>query len=277
MSRERSSQEAAGGTIHPGIEFQSGYVQQRRISLWLPPGYDSETDQRYPVIYAHDGQNLFDPQTAFVGVDWGMHLAMGRLVAKGTVRKALIVGIWNSPARYREYDPQKAFEDYLSRQEQTAYAGEHGQPVSDLYLQFIVRELKPYIDSRYRTLPARNDTLMIGSSMGGMISAYALCEYPEVFGGIACLSTHWPAVNGRMAAYLADRLPDPQGRRLYFDYGTATLDGQYEPFQLQVDEVLRQRGYAQGDQWVTRKFTGEDHSEQAWRRRVDIPLQFLLK
>jgi len=277
MSRESNSQDEECGTVHSLSGFPSEYVQPRHISLWLPPGYDTETDQRYPVIYAHDGQNLFDPQTAFVGVDWGMHLAMGRLLARGTVRKALIVGIWNSPARYREYDPQKVFEDYLSRQEQAVYVREHGQPSSDSYLQYIVRELKPFIDSRYRTLPARVDTFIIGSSMGGMISAYALCEYPEIFGGAACLSTHWPAVKGRMVDYLADRLPDPHAHRLYFDYGTETIDAPYEAFQLKVDEILRRRGFIEGEHWVTRKFSGDDHSERAWRRRVDIPLKFLLK
>jgi predicted alpha/beta superfamily hydrolase len=149
--------------------------------------------------------------------------------------------------------------------------------LGDPYLKFIVQELKPFIDSSYWTLPAMADTFLMGSSMGGMVSAYALCEYPEVFGGAACLSTHWPAVQGKMANYLADRLPDPQSHRLYFDYGTETVDAQYEPFQRVVDDVLRAKGYVEGNDWVTRKFCGEDHSEQAWRRRVDIPLRFLLK
>ncbi len=277
MLREHNNQETENGKVHFRAGFQSAYVQQRPVSVWLPPGYDSENGRQYRVIYAHDGQNLFDPRTSFAGVDWGLHRAMSRLLAKEEGKDTLIVGIWNTPARYREYDPQKVFERYLSRAEQAAYSREHGRPLSDLYLRFIVEELKPYIDSRYRTLPAMSDTFLLGSSMGGVVSAYALCEYPGVFGGAACLSTHWPTVNGRMIDYLADRLPVPGSRRLYFDYGTEGIDAQYGPLQQQVDKVLRRRGYIEGDHWVSRRFDGEDHSEQAWRRRVDIPLQFLLK
>ncbi len=277
MSREFNKQSMECGEILLFPEFQSKFIHRRNIILWLPPGSGTEKDQRFPVIYAHDGQNLFDPQTSFAGVDWGIHEAMGRLLAEGHVRKTLVVGIWNTPERYREYDPQKVFEEYLGPKEKSEYAREHGQPLADLYLKFIVQELKPFIDSSYRTLPAMADTFLMGSSMGGMISAYALCEYPEVFGGAACLSTHWPAGNGKMADYLAARLPDPQTHRLYFDYGTETVDAQYEPFQLKVDEVLRRRGYVEGSSWVTRKFCGEDHSERAWRRRIEIPLRFLLK
>ena len=258
-------------------DFQSEFVRPRNIMVWLPPGYGTEPDQAYRVLYAHDGQNLFDPKSSFVGVDWGLHAALCRLRSKGAVDDALVVGIWNTPDRYREYDPQKVFEEYLSPPQKIAYAKEYGRPLADLYLKFIVGELKPFIDRRYRTRPGMADTLLLGSSMGGLISAYGLCEYPEVFGAAACLSTHWPAVAGKMVDYLADRLPDPHRHRFYFDYGTETIDAQYEPFQQQVDAVLRARGYREGSDWVTRRFSGEDHSERAWRRRIDIPLRFLLK
>lgn len=258
-------------------DLPSEFVQPRNIVVWLPPGYDLEPGQRYRVLYAHDGQNLFDPQTSFAGVDWGLHEAMGRLQAAGAIQKTLVVGIWNTPKRYREFDPQRVFEEYLSRKERILYAKEHGRPLADNFLKFLVQELKPFIDRSFRTLPTRADTFLLGSSMGGMISAYALCEYPEVFGGAACLSTHWPAGQGRMLDYLAAHLPEPLTHRLYFDYGTETIDAQYEPLQLQVDAVLRQRGYIEGHNWVTGKFCGADHSEGAWRQRVDIPLTFLLQ
>jgi len=277
MNREVNSQIEDCGELQLIPNFPSEFVSPRNISLWLPPGYGSEPDQAYRVIYAHDGQNLFDPQTAFVGVDWGLDEALCRLLAAGDSDQTLVVGIWNSPERYREYDPQRVYSEYLTAPEQIAYAKQYGRPLADRYLKFIVKELKPFIDSHYRTLPAMSDTLLLGSSMGGLISAYALCEYPEVFGAAACLSTHWPAVKGRMADYLTDRLPDPQSHRFYFDYGTETIDAQYEPLQRQVDAVLRASGYRDGSNWLTRKFAGEDHSERAWRRRIDIPLSFLLK
>ena len=120
--------------------------------------------------------------------------------------------------------------------------------------------------------------------MGGLISMYALCEYPAVFGGAACLSTHWVGIfstennhiPAAFMAYLRTHLPDPATHRLYFDYGTETLDALYEPFQLQADSILREKGYSAAN-WQTLKFVGADHSERAWRTRLAIPLTFLMK
>lgn len=277
MVYECSSQPLAGGQVILLPDFPSELVRPRNIVVWLPPGYEREATQRYSVIYAHDGQNLFDPRTSFAGVDWGLDEALNRLLTSGEIRKTLVVGIWNTPKRYWEYDPQKVFERYLTPLEQAAYLQEFGRPISDRYLKFLVEELKPFIDRKYRTRPDRADTLLLGSSMGGLISLYALCEYPELFGGAGCLSTHWPAAGGKMAEYLATHLPSPASHRLYFDFGTETIDAQYEPYQQQVDLLLQNRGYQPDVDWMTRKFCGDDHSEMAWRRRVDIPLKFLLK
>jgi pimeloyl-ACP methyl ester carboxylesterase len=121
--------------------------------------------------------------------------------------------------------------------------------MSDEYLKFLVLELKPFIDGKYSTLPDRDNTFIAGSSMGGLISMYAICEYPAIFGGAACLSTHWPGIiemkdNPVPIAfldYLRRYLPDPSTHKIYFDYGTATLDAQYERYQLQVDGIMQPR------------------------------------
>jgi predicted alpha/beta superfamily hydrolase len=112
--------------------------------------------------------------------------------------------------------------------------------------------------------------------MGGLISLYALCEYPDVFGGAGCVSTHWPAGDGIVIDYMQTALPDPAAHRIYFDYGTETLDADYEPYQERADEVMQRAGYTEGANWITRKFPGADHSETAWRARVEISLRFLL-
>lgn len=112
--------------------------------------------------------------------------------------------------------------------------------------------------------------------MGGLISLYAASEYPDVFGGIGALSTHWPAGDGIVIDYLTAHLPDPRTHKLYFDYGTQTLDAGYEPYQRRMDAAMRAGGYTEGRNWITRKFEGAEHSERAWRERVDVPLQFLL-
>jgi enterochelin esterase-like enzyme len=154
---------------------------------------------------------------------------------------------------------------------------------SDNYLRFIVKELKPFIDSTFSTLPGREHTFIAGSSMGGLISMYAFCEYPLVFGGAACLSTHWPGIfsmeNNPVPTaffrYLQSALPAPDGRRIYFDYGTATLDALYPPLQQQADQVMKAKGYGPAN-WKTLEFRGEDHSENAWKKRLAIPVLFLI-
>lgn len=277
MGFESSSQPEVNGQLIEWPDFPSGLATSRKIVVWLPPGYRSDLNQRYAVLYAHDGQNLFDPRTAFAGVDWGLDQCLSRLLARGAIRPTMVVGVCNTPKRYQEYDPEKVFEQHLSPLEQAAYIREHGRPLADRYLKFLVEELKPFIDREYRTLSGRADTLLLGSSMGGLISLYAVCEYPEVFGAAGCLSTHWPALRGKMAAYLPAHLPCPQNHRLYFDFGTETIDTQYEPYQQQVDLLLQNRGYRRGLDWMSRKFDGDDHSERAWRRRLHIPLEFLLQ
>jgi predicted alpha/beta superfamily hydrolase len=147
---------------------------------------------------------------------------------------------------------------------------------SDAYLAFIVKELKPFIDAHYRTLPGMKNTSIMGSSMGGLISLYAIVEYPQVFGQAACLSTHWPASDGAVIHYVKSRLPDPATHRIYFDYGTRTLDAQYQPYQARMDAAMRARGYVEGSNWITLNFPGAEHSETSWAARVDVPLQFLL-
>jgi predicted alpha/beta superfamily hydrolase len=116
----------------------------------------------------------------------------------------------------------------------------------------------------------------MGSSAGAMISLYAISEHPDVFGGAACLSTHWPLGDGVLVEYFKDKLPDPATHRIYFDFGTETLDKNYEPYQLKMDAAMEHRGYRDGTNWITCKFKGAEHSEKAWRRRVHIPLEFLL-
>ena len=225
----------------------------------------------------HDGQNVFTNGTGYGGSTWETDRAMQKLLTTGAARPALIVGIWNTGmGRYPEYMPQKA----VSGDAVSIHQGGPAIPAADLrsnaYLKFMVEELKPHIDRTYRTRPEREHTFVMGSSMGGLISAYALCEYPQIFGGAGCVSTHWPTGDGAVIAYLARALPKPGAHKFWFDYGTATLDALYEPFQQRADAVMKVAGYTEGRDWITRKFEGAEHSEKSWRARVDQPLAFLL-
>ncbi len=263
------------GTIEQHADFASAFVDARNIDVWLPPGY-RESENRYAVLYMHDGQNLFDPTKSYIGVDWGVDEAMTALIDSHVVQPALVVGIWNTPKRVAEYMPLPWL-DGLTDNEVRDFRAEYGDPeASDQYLRFIVDELKPFIDQTYRTKSDRENTFIMGSSMGGLISLYAVTKYPEVFGGAGCVSTHWPIVGPLTLSYLEEKLSTPGRHQLYFDYGTETLDAEYEPYQLKVDSLLRSKGFSIETGWMTRRYEGDDHSERSWRRRVHVPLEMFL-
>lgn len=260
--------------LHPN--FASKFVAPRNVEVWLPPDYLTD-DKHYPVLYVQDGQNLFDPKAAFGGVDWGLDETMTRLIAAKRIRATIVVAIWNTPLRFQEYMPKKALTDDSTIVTGLASpATVAGPSLSDAYLRFMTTELKPFIDATYRTKRERDDTFLMGSSMGGLISLYAMNELPGIFGGAACLSTHWPAGNGAMLGYLKRGVAKAGDHKLYFDHGTATLDSLYAPLQEQVDAIFRARRYEDGDHFMSRVFEGADHSERSWRQRLDVPLIFLL-
>jgi predicted alpha/beta superfamily hydrolase len=260
------------GTFIRHANFASRFVAPRHIDIWLPPGYE-ENNRRCPVLYMHDGQNLFNPAESYTGVPWGVDEAIVQLSETGKITAPIVVGIWNTALRRQEYLPAKPFTLPAGQEmRQTLDDVYQGEPLSDEYLCFITEEVKAFVDATYRTQPEREATFIMGSSMGGLISLYALCEYPQVFAGAGCLSTHWPAGRELWVAYLRQGLPPPGRHTFYFDYGTEGLDAAYEQYQLQVDSVMRQAGYTEGSNWVTRKFPGDDHSESFWRKRVHIPL-----
>lgn len=262
--------------------FQSEFIQPRNVDVWLPEDYNPQNE--YAVLYMHDGQMLFDSTSTWNKQEWQVDEVAGRMQQEGSISNCLVVGVWNNGAyRHAEYFPQKPVQ-FLPEQIRAGLTAQNlkGNPMSDQYLLFLTKELKPYIDSHFSTKTDAANTLIMGSSMGGLISMYALCEYPEIFGGAACLSTHWVGTFERnepipeaFVTYLKHHLPDPATHRLYFDYGTETLDSLYEDYQLRVDEVLKEKGYTQLN-WMTKKFPGADHSEKAWASRLHIPLQFLL-
>lgn len=265
------------GSIERLTGLESRFVDARPIDVWLPPGYSA--DRRYAVLYMHDGQGLFDARVTWNHAAWNVHLALNRLMQAGAVQDTIVVGIPNNGIyRYSEYFPEKflpllpdaVHQDYVKH-------AQRGRPLADAYLRFIVEELKPAVDRRFATRTEAAGTFIMGSSMGGLISLYAISELPGVFGAAACLSTHWPAGDGATLAYLATHVPRSSTHRLYFDHGTATLDSLYGPYQEQADAILRRAGYRDGRNFSTRLFDGAEHSERAWRVRVEHPLMFLLK
>ncbi len=259
------------GNIIIHHKFQSEYVDPRNVEVWLPPGYNP--DMKYDVVYMHDGQNVFNPKTSYTGIAWEMDSTMIRLLEENKVRPAIVVGIWNTPMRFQEYMPNEPNEEIFRR---TKNQDGMAQIQSDNYLSFIVKELKPFIDQAYSTNSGPRSTFIMGSSMGGLISLYAIIKYPDVFGGAGCVSTHWPALDGVFIDFLEGNLPNPSTHKIYFDYGTVNLDSLYKPYQDRVNLIMEASGYESGKNWITIGFEGHDHNEAHWRDRLHHPTRFLL-
>lgn len=263
------------GSFARFASFASHYVAPRAIDIWLPPNYHC-SDRRFPVLYMHDGQNLFDPALSYSGVPWAVDHTIVWLAHEGRIAETIVVGIWNTPRRRREYMPQAPYRDVDRTMRAVLLAHSEGPPLSDAYLRFIAEELKPWVDAAYRTRPERAATMLMGSSMGGLISLYGVTRYPHVFGAAGCLSTHWPAGGSALTDYFARVLPAPGSHRFYFDFGTEGVDAPYEPYQHHFDNQLRAAGYQEGRDFQSLKFAGADHNEAAWRDRLHLPLTFLL-
>lgn len=275
------------GTLQRLENFTSAFVPSRHIDIWLPPQFN--VDQAYPVIYMHDGQMLFDANTTWNSQEWQVDEVAGKLIQQQTVSPFIVVAIWNGGEnRHSEYFPQKPFSAMPEPLQQQLYQSKRGesqllftkQVYSDAYLKFIVTELMPVIETKYRV--KADSSYLMGSSMGGLISWYGLLEYPDKFAGAACLSTHWPgdftAENNPIPAYFQQYIKQNINKltkqKLYFDYGTATLDAWYPPLQAEIDNLLTHSYPMQF--WTSKLFTGADHSESAWAARLDQPLRFLL-
>lgn len=281
----------SSGTIERIDSFQSKFVTPRNVDVWLPDGYDRA--KKYAVLYMHDGQMLFDSAITWNKQCWQVDETVARLIAQKKIEPYIVVGIWNGGStRHPDYFPQKPFDglNQTDKDQITRELQEKGrttiafQPVSDNYLKFLVDELKPYIDKQYSTRSDAAHTAIAGSSMGGLISLYAICEYPSVFGKAAGLSTHWPgifSVDGNPfipahLAYLQKNLPNPKTHRIYLDGGDQELDALYPPLLKQVEGVLRAKGFTdKNGRAVVIKGTG--HSERAWSQRLDEILIYLLR
>jgi predicted alpha/beta superfamily hydrolase len=281
----------SSGKIVQFANFKSQFVDPRNIAVWLPNDYSEK--EKYAVVYMHDGQSLFDANITWNKQAWEVEETAGKLNTDEKYKKFIVVGIWNNGLkRHSEYFPQKPYQKLNEEQKQFVSdnllklkkISQTFKPNSDYYLKFLVTELKPFIDSHYSTLTDKDNTFITGSSMGGLISMYAICEYPEVFGAAACLSTHWTGIfqlednpiPETFFDYMRTYLPNPRTNRIYFDYGDQTLDELYFSLQLTANDIMREKGFSKST-WKTLLFPGKDHSEKSWAERLHIPFEFLLK
>ena len=291
FSFSQNTVKVTSGFIEQIEDIDSKYVTKRNVAVWLPDNYSSV--KKYDVLYLQDGQMLFDAEATWNKQAWEIDQTMTELVLKQKINDVIVVGIWNGGAsRHIDYFPQKPFESLTAAQQKELFQSirPNGTQVfsgtklnSNNYLKFIVTELKPIIDRKYSVNTTYQHTFIGGSSMGAMLSLYAICEYPKVFGGAICMSTHWPGIftlnNNPIPqaffSYLKSHLPNNKNHKIYFDYGTKTLDELYQTLQPQVDIIMKSKKF-DSLHWKTIKFEGDDHSEESWKNRLHFPLEFIL-
>jgi predicted alpha/beta superfamily hydrolase len=227
----------------------------RNLEVWLPPGYEDQKSQSYPVIYMHDGQNVFNPLTSNTGVAWGMDSTMTKLIEEGEIPPAIVVAVdCIADQRLEEYN-------YSSR--------------GALYADFLVHTVKPFIDANYRTLPDRSHTFTMGSSMGAAITVALLWHYPDVFSEGAGLSlpVSYPGYD-IYSTVSSPKLPNLPVK-LYLDDGTVGLDATFAQPDASFQQYLLSLGW-NASNFTYQVFPYASHSEVDWARRLAIPTQWLL-
>ncbi len=262
---EKPTQDGSGvlGTLIYQYDVKSKYLEHaRHVVVWLPPGYQTDTKRTYPVLYMHDGQNIFDPRLSFTGVDWGVDEAIVRLVEAGKIPPIIVVGTFNSKDRGYDYDPFQG---------------------GEAFARFLVEEVKPGIDATYRTRPEAKYTGTMGSSLGGLISLGLGWKHPDVFTRLGCLSAHLEVMTeerGGTGRSILDEIEEEGGLnrdlRIYVDRSSGGGDENYAPTHERFEKMLADWGWIDGEDYLFRAdFENSIHSESSWRERLHVPLEFL--
>jgi predicted alpha/beta superfamily hydrolase len=239
-------------SIMPGFESPQ-LKNTRSLRVYLPPSYEENPAKRYPVLYMHDGQNLFDARTAAYGTEWGIDETVNRLVATGKMDEIIVVGIDNTADRIPEYTP--------------CCDRKYGGGRLTGYEAFIVDTVKPAIDKTLRTLPGKQHTAIMGSSLGGIASVVIAQHHPDVFSKAGGVSSSFWWNDKALVHKLPARLPV----KFYIDAGTS--DDGLEETTLMRDAMLAQ-GYVAGADLFYFAAEGGGHNEKSWAARVDKPLMW---
>ncbi len=251
------------GEFRKHAGFTSKFLPTARdVLVYLPPGYEDDTPRRYPVLYLHDGQNLFDGATSYVpGQDWRVGQTAGSLIRRQAIEPVIVVGIYNTGhERVEEYTP--------SPDPRLKVGGK-----ADLYGRLIVEELKPFIDAHYRTRAGASDTGLGGSSLGGLVTAYLGLRHPEVFGRLAVVS---PSVwwDGRRILGDVAALESRTDARIWLDMGTEEGGRAIADARLLRDALVAKGWHLERDLHYP-EAQGARHTEADWAERVEPILRFL--
>jgi predicted alpha/beta superfamily hydrolase len=255
------------GNIKRHRAFASNILANRRdILVYLPSGYRPSSRRRYPVLYLHDGQNVFDAATSFAGVEWGVDETAERLIQENLIEPLIIVAVANlGEQRIHEYTPTRGVIDAKARRKKRS------KGLVKKYAQFLIDELKPFIDRKYPTKPEAAFTGLGGSSLGGLATLAIGIGYPQVFSRLMVMSPSiwWDD----FAIYrLVDSIQQKPSVKIWLDTGTA------EPGWEQARELLNrllEKGWKFQKDILYMESDGADHSEGAWAARVEPALRFL--
>ena len=245
----------------------------RTLAVFLPPDYEKNKEQRYPVLYFQDGQNLFDEATSYQGIEWKLDEAAQKLMTEGKIKPAILVGVFNSEQRTPEFTPPFAAGSIKE------------QPKGDAYARMVAEEAKPFIDKTYRTTPDRASTMIGGGSMGGLISLYAAKQHNNVFGQVIALSP-WLRVGDKGdKVVINDIVGDGawlKNTKLFVDMGTSPghnypgAADQAIPDAQQLIAAIEKAGIPQGEQLIYREIEGGTHNEAAWQATAEQVLLAIL-
>ncbi|MCF8529094.1 MAG: DUF2834 domain-containing protein [Aquiluna sp.] len=268
--RERKLAQIA---VHGG-KLERFEFDNHKVDVWVPKDVDENT----PILVMHDGRNVFSETDSFSGTTWGVLPALKEVRGKAPV----IVAVWglSDDTRLRELGPQSAMEknpDKCWEHVPDDYFPTGKEPMGDAYVSLLADAIVPFVQDRYGIKPSVKNTAVMGASMGGLMSMYAMGKRPDIFGTAICFSTHWVFGTEFMVQELTDLLPEPGAHRVWTDSGTIELDENYPPFHKLAVQRLREKGYAEPRHLVGAIYPNTGHHESYWARRVAEALNWWLE
>lgn len=242
------------GQVKYHKQMQGDGILDRDIIVWLPPNYESDIDKNYGVIYMHDGQNIFDPATSSFGIDWQIDETCYKRIKTNKMNPIIVVGIYNTADRNADYSPGKK---------------------GVAYMNFIIEKLKPFIDKTYRTLPSRENTVIGGSSMGGLISMMLVWEHSDVFSKAICMSPAFKIGRFDYVKTIRAYKGSKKDIKIYIDNGGIGLETQLESGINSMTKALKEKNYLEYKDYIYIKENDAKHNEAAWASRFPMALNFI--
>jgi len=247
--KKRTDSEAVIGNVEFHRKIYSRFMDKKLdFFVWLPAGYEANPSKSYPILYMHDGQNLIDPKVSFAGRDWQVDETLTKLIKEYKIKEIIVVGIYNTSERLEEYSDTEKGEKYR---------------------KFITEELKPFVDSKYRTIADNKNTAIIGSSMGGLVSFLIAWKHPEIFSMAGCMSSSFYYKDEKVFKMIDEYKGEKKHIKFYIDHGEdGLLRGQ------KMFCKLTQLGYVIGTDLDYFYARGAEHNETEWAKRLERPLIF---